>query len=259
VRKNIGLHFLALTFAMAVISSGIMLAFGAFGFTLDNAPWLWAFFLVLGWSPTTASYIALKKSKQVSGFKDWLRHVFAFRAPLRYYLMVILFVAVYEIPQIVFTGFGDVKAWYVIFALIPLCFVGGGLEEAGWSYVLRPLMEKKFGYIRTALLFTPIWVLWHIPVYLPQGGVTDISSGRWLALFAIMCLGQAFGLGAVMPRTKNVWLCVMYHTLFNISSGMIYEYSDSIPGNVLASSLLMVVSIAAVYLHDKNKKELIGG
>lgn len=251
MNRKVVMQFTSLTFVIALISWGIGALFELFGFTVENAPWVYTFIVLCGWSPTVASYIILKRNNEVKGFKEWLKNIFALKNPIRFYLLVLILIAIYFIPQVIFTGLDEAKPFYMFFAMLPLVLVGGGLEEAGWSYILRPELDKKFGYIMSSLIVAVIWTAWHIPVFLLQGRIESLS---WFGLFTAMCIGWSFALGAIMRITKSVWLCVFFHTISNATAGTLYEYSDSLAGNVLASCLVIAVSLAVVFL-NKNKCE----
>ena len=250
MKKKIVTPFLALTFLIAVVSWGICAIFGLFGFNVENAPWFWVIIALCAFSPTIASYIVLKRNSEVKGFKDWLKNVFAVKASFRHYLLVVALIAVYYVTYVIITGLDEAQPFYMFFILLPAVLIGGGIEEAGWSYVLRPQLDKKFGLILSSIFVAAIWSVWHIPVFLPQGRIESLS---WFGLFAISCLGESFALGAIMRITKNVFLCVLFHTLSNAVSGTLFGYSDSLFGTVLASGLLIAASVTAVYISEKKK------
>lgn len=175
MNKKIVVQFLALTFIIAIVSWGICAVFGLLGFTSNNAPWLYIFIALCAFSPTIASYMVLKRNNEVKGFKEWLKNVFDVKIPFHFYLLVIVLSAVYYIPQIMINGFEEVQPFYMFFILLPIVLIGGGIEEAGWSYVLRPKLDKKFGLILSSLIIAVIWAAWHIPVFLPQGRIESLS------------------------------------------------------------------------------------
>ncbi|MDR0294362.1 MAG: CPBP family intramembrane metalloprotease [Oscillospiraceae bacterium] len=253
MNKKVTAQFLLLVFLIAVIAWGVCVIFGLFGFTSENAPWLYIFIAICAFSPTITSYVVLKRNNKVKGFKEWLKNVFAVKSPPRYYLLVVMLAVVYYVPLIVVTGLKDAKPFYMFFVLLPVVLIGGGIEEAGWSYVLRPGLDKKFGFILSSLFSGVIWTLWHIPVHLPQGKIESLS---WFGLFTVGCLGLSFALGAIIRITKNVFLCVLFHTMSNAAAGTFFEYSDSWFGNILASGLLIIISIAAVFIHEKKVRRL---
>ena len=58
---------------------------------------------------------------------------------------------------------------YAIVFMIPMMLLGGGLEEAGWRYILQPELEKKYNFIISTLSVSIIWWLWHLPLFYIQG------------------------------------------------------------------------------------------
>jgi len=251
MNKKIVKQFTALTFLIAVLMCGICIVLKLFGFTIENAAWMWVFIAFCAFSPTIASYIVLKKNNEVKSLKEWIKNVFALKNPFHFYLLVIMLIIVYYVPSIIITGLDEAKPFYMFFVLLPVVLIGGGIEEAGWSYVLRPELDKKFGFIISSLIVAVIWAMWHIPVFLPQGRIVSLP---WFGLFLIDCIGQSFALDAIIRITKNVWLCVLFHTLSNAVSGTFFEYSDSLFGTIIASSVLIIVSIIVVMIYEKRKR-----
>ena len=248
MEKKTVLRFTALTFIIALVTWAICAVFGVLGLSVENAPWLYIFVALCAFSPTIASYIILKKNNEVEGFKEWLKNVFAFKTSFRFYLLVILLIIVYYAPKCIVIGLNEAQPFYMFFALIPATLIFGGIEEAGWSYVLRPKLDKKFGFIISSLIVAVIWAVWHIPVLLPQGRIESLS---WFGLFAISLIGESFALGAIIRITKNVFLCVLFHTVSNAVSGTLFGSSDSLFGNILSSGLLIAASIIAVSIYEK--------
>ena len=250
MNKTIVMQFTALTFFISLIAWGICAVFGLFGFTIENAAWLWIFIAVCALSPTIVSYIVLKKNDMVKSLSEWAKNIFALKSPFRFYLLVVLLIVAYFLPSAIISGMGEAKPFYMFFVLLPAVLLGGGMEEAGWSYVLRPELDKQFGFVLSSVIVGMIWTAWHIPVFLPQGRIASLS---WFGLFSINCIGLSFALGAIMKITKSVWLCVLFHTLNNAVSVTLYEDSDSPLAIIVASSVLIVVSITSVLLYKKKK------
>ena len=213
MNKGIVTRFTALTFLIVLIAWGICAVFGLFGFTLENAAWLWASIVLYGLSPDIASYYVLKKNNRVKGFKEWLKNIFAVKSPLCFYLLVVTLIIAQYVPKVIISGVDEMMPFYMFFALLPVALIGGGLEEAGWSYVLRPELDKKFGFAVSSSIVAVIWTVWHIPILLLEGRLESLS---WLGLFAIGLLGESFALGAIVRITKNIFLCILFHTLGNV-------------------------------------------
>ncbi len=83
---------------------------------------------------------------------------------------------------------------------------------------------------------------------MPQG---RLESLPWFVMFTITCVGHSFAHSAIMRVTKNVWLCVLFHTLCNAVQGTLYEYSDSMIATAISSIALIIVSLATVIIYEK--------
>ncbi len=80
--KKIIVQFTGLTFSIAYLVSGALIALGQFGYSVHN----WAYslqqfamnipFAIYILSPAIASYIVLKKNNKIADFKEWLKTVF---------------------------------------------------------------------------------------------------------------------------------------------------------------------------------------
>lgn len=93
-------------------------------------------------SPSISSYIVLKKNSRITGFREWLKTVFETR---------------------------NKSFVYMFFLSLPGNLFIGGLEEAGWTYVLQPGMNQRYGFILSSILVGAIWIFWHIPLFFIPG------------------------------------------------------------------------------------------
>lgn len=249
MKKSIWAQFLFLTFAITLVSWGVCVACSLAGFTLNKDYWMYLPYVVGGWSPTIASYIVLKRNRQVSGFKDWLKTVFDVRRPLWTYLLMLLFAAVYFVPQIALSGMADMNPIYMLLILTPLMLLGGGLEEAGWRYILQPELDAKIGYVSSAIVVSIIWAVWHLPLFFIAGTAQSTMN---FGLFAIGITGLTFALGALRKITKSVFLCVFLHCLVNAGRG-VFIIKDTLLGAAVTAGLLVTLSVCAAALHKWKK------
>ena len=104
-----------------------------------------------------ASRIALKKNKAVAGFKDWLKVVFDFKHGFFAYALAILLPILHLILTCMIGGYEKGSPIYMLIPLIPAMIVGGGLEEAGWSIITFPELNKKFNFVVSGIITTAIW------------------------------------------------------------------------------------------------------
>lgn len=122
--KKIVVHFTVLTFCM-------------------NIP-----FAVYILSPAIASYIILRKNNKIRNAREWLKNVFCPSKNVYSYLFVILGLVLYFFMHAMICGHVEMALpFYAFFLSLPGNLFIGGLEEAGWSYLLWPELDRKFGYV----------------------------------------------------------------------------------------------------------------
>lgn len=243
--------FLLFTFSIMLVGWGMCVCFSLNGVSLNENYLLYVPYLLGGWSPTIASFFVLKKNGGVANIKEWLKTVFDFRQADVSYCMVALLAVVFILPQCLISGYENGAPLFAIFVMIPLMLAGGGLEEAGWRYILQPELEKKFPFTISTLIVSIIWWLWHLPLFFIQG---VNQYGQDFFAFGINVLGLSFALASIRKVTGSVWLCVLFHCIVNALSG-IYVINENIWGNVAATSLLILCSYALIKIKRKVKFE----
>ncbi len=215
--------YLLYTFLIMILCWGLCVICSLNGILLNDNYFLYLPYLIGGWSPTIASFIALKKNNKVTTFKEWLKNVFDFKHSIFSYLMVIFLGIIFILPQCLISGYERGAPLFVIIFMIPIMLFGGGLEEAGWRYILQPELEKKYKFIISTLIVSVIWWLWHLPLFYIQG----VSQyGQNYLAFGINVLGLSFALASIRKNTNSVWLCVLFHCIANSLSGIYLIYNN---------------------------------
>lgn len=241
--------FLVYTFSIMIIGWGVYLWCSLCGLSLDDNYMLYAPYLLGGWSPTIASFIVLKKNSKIGSFKEWIKNVFDFKHSIFSYLMVVVFGVVYILTQCLISGYENRTPLYMLIIMIPMMIFAGGLEEAGWRYILQPEMEKKYSYFISTIIVSIIWWLWHLPLFYINYGV---QFGRIYLTFGVNVLGLSFALACIKKNTGSVWLCVLLHSIVNALTG-IYSVKDNINGNIVATVILIVSSLVLVKINNVKK------
>lgn len=244
-------NYVLLTFLIMILCWGTFLLFSINGIILTNNYFLYIPYLFGGLSPTIASYIAIKLKDKNTKFKDWLVNIFDFKHNIFSYILVVVFSVLFILPQCLICGYQTGAPLYTILFMIPIMLFGGGLEEAGWRYILQPELEKKYNFIISTLIVSVIWWLWHLPLFYIQGVG---QFGQNFFIFGINVLGLSFALACIRKTTKSVWLCVLFHCIINSLTG-IYIVNDNILGTFVSAVILIFVSLILVKI--KHKKENI--
>lgn len=242
-------NYLVYTFLIMLICWGICTVCSLNGIFLNKNYILYIPYLLGGWSPTIASFFVLKKNNKVTNFKDWLKNVFDFKHNIFSYLMVIVLGILFILPQCLISGYESGAPLFAIVVMIPMMLFGGGLEEAGWRYILQPELEKKYKFVISTLIVSVIWWLWHLPLFYIQG----VSQyGQNYLAFGINVLGLTFALASIRKNTNSVWLCVLFHCISNSLSG-IYIINNNIVGNIVTTIILIFSSLILVKFNNKKK------
>ncbi|EJG87756.1 CAAX amino protease [Streptococcus infantis SPAR10] len=122
--------------------------------------------------------------------------------------------------------------------------VFGGLEEIGWRYVFQPLLQEKFHYFQATILTFIIWSIWHLLFFYIDGSLAILQ----IVPFLFGLLTNSFILSALYLKTKNLWICVMTHSMINVFSQM--TMSDDHYGMYL---IRIIVIVASCYLVMSSK------
>lgn len=242
-------NYLSFTFLIMLIGWGICLLYSFNGISLNDNIWLYVPYLLGGWSPTIASYLALNRNNKVADMKDWLKNIFDFKHNIFSYLMVVIMAIIFILPQCFISGYESGAPIFAIIFMIPMMLVGGGLEEAGWRYILQPELEKKYSFTLSTIIVSIIWWLWHMPLFYIQGVV---QYGQNYFAFGISILGLSFALACIRKNTDSLWLCVLFHCIVNSLSG-IYIINDNIWGNITAAIVLILCSYGFIKINDRIK------
>lgn len=210
-------------------------------------------------SPAIASYIILKKNNKIAGMKEWLRTVFYAKNSITLYLFVVGGLALYFLIHIAVSGRMEmVLPFYTFFLSLPGNLIVGGLEEAGWMYILQPELDKKYGFVLSSIFAGIIWIFWHIPLFFIAG--TNHGEGLinfWM--FAVQLIAFRFFNGAIykISGKGRVFMCVLFHTMFNAASPIFGTMTMTWVGTIAANAVIILVSFVTVVIYDKKNRQIV--
>ena len=257
--KKIIIQFTIITFGIAYFVSGTLIALGQFGYSVYN--WVHSLqqflmnipFAVYILSPAIASYIVLKKNNKIANFKEWLKTVFYVKNSIFNYLFVVLGLALYFLIHMLVSGSRElVLPLYMFFLYLPGNLIIGGLEEAGWMYILQPSLDKKYGFVLSSIFFGILWVLWHVPLFFIPG--TNHGEGHinfWMFVVQLMAFRFFYGALYKISGKGCVFMCVLFHTMFNALSPVFGAMTMTWPGTIVANAVIVLVSIGTVVIYEK--------
>jgi len=254
--KKIIVQFTMLTFCIAYLVSGTLIALGQFGYSVHS--WVQSLqqfgmdipFAIYILSPAIASYIVLKKNNKIAGFKEWLKTVFYAKNNISLYLFVVAGLVLYFGVHLAVGRTKMVLPFHLFFLSLPGNLIIGGLEEAGWMYILQPALDKKYGFVLSSISFGIIWLLWHIPLFFIPGtnhyqGLIDF----WM--FTVQIIAFRFFCGAIYKISEKgrVFMCILFHTMFNAASSIFGSLTWV--GTIAANAAVVLASIVTVVIYEK--------
>jgi len=207
-------------------------------------------------SPAIASYLVLKKNNKIADFKEWLKTVFYAKNNISLYLFVIAGLVLYFMIHIAVSGrVKMVLPYYTFFLSLPGNLIIGGLEESGWMYILQPELTKKYGFILSSVFTGIIWTAWHVPLFFIPG--TNHGEGLinfWM--FAVQLIAFRLFNGAIYKISGKgyVFMCVLFHTMFNAASPIFGTMTLTWAGTIAANGAIVFVSIITVIIYDKRRR-----
>ena len=261
--KKIVIQFTILTFSIAYLVSGTLIALSHYGYSVYN--WVHSLqqfamnipFAIYILSPAIASYIVLKKNNKIAGLKEWLKTVFYAKNNILIYLFVVAGLALYFLIHIAVSRRAVMGLpFYTFFLSLPGGLIIGGLEESGWMYILQPSLDKKYGYILSSIFVGIIWVSWHIPLFfIPGTNHGDGLINFWM--FAVQLMAFRFFDGAIykISGKGRVFMCVLFHTMFNAASPIFGTMTMTWAGTIVATAVIVLISILTVGIYDKKNRQ----
>lgn len=260
--RKVILQFTVLTFCIAYGVSGALIALGQFGYkvySLVNSLHQFAMnipFAIYILSPAIASYVVLKKNNNVTGFPEWLKTVFFAKNKISVYLFIVTGIALYFGTHIIVSGCdGIALPFYMFFLSLPGNFIIGGMEEAGWMYVLQPRLDKKYGFVLSSFLVGMIWGFWHIPLFfIPGTNHCDGLINFWM--FNVQVMSLSFFRGAIYKIAGKgyVFVYVLFHTMFNAASSLFGSIMMTWTGTIAANAVMILFSLTIITVYNKSKK-----
>jgi len=173
------------------------------------------------------------------GLWSWLKSVFKWRIPFRWYLIGgvlinFLFVALHIglyllLGGSLFPASGDIP-WYGYLVIFPVSvflgfpFGSGMGEEAGWRGFALPKLLERFSPVTASIILGAIWGLWHIPVLLMS---TWEGATQGILLFVYVIPLSMIMTWVYLKSRRSTIPVMLMHT-----GGNLY-------GSMLSSSLVM--------------------
>jgi membrane protease YdiL (CAAX protease family) len=166
--------FLALTFGLTWGLAALLIAFydqivAVVGEMSMTNP----LFILAVYSPGFVGVFLVWRHYGLGGLGSFFRRLTLWRAPLLWWLFLIL-----GIPVLFYAGAaikGSISdpfpfsPWYQVLPAMAVALFIGPIEEFGWRGLALPLLQRRFAPFWAGLILGAIWGVWHIPAFLLSG------------------------------------------------------------------------------------------
>jgi uncharacterized protein len=226
------LVFFALTFGIAWGLMGLLLAFqgpieAVFGPLRASHP----FFILAVWAPAISAVVLVFWHGGVSGLRKFLSRLLLWRAPIGWYLLLLVGVPAIYLLGAAVGGTLTREALaqppiLELLALVGFMLILGPVEELGWRGYALPLLQRALAPIWAGLIVGFVWALWHVPAFFlsgtPQSGwdimpfvlgasaVSVILTGFFNAARGSILVAMLFHWQLNMPMWPNAQPWDMY-------------------------------------------------
>jgi membrane protease YdiL (CAAX protease family) len=165
------------------------------------------------YAPGIAGIFLVWRQYGLRGLGRFLQRLTLWRAPLRWWLFLLL-----GVPVVVYSGaaikgtIGEpfpFSSWLQMLPALATALLLGPIEEFGWRGLALPLLQRKVAPFWAGLILGVIWALWHIPSFLISGmPQTAWSMGPYFAgIIAISIILTPFFNAA----EGSLLVAVLYH------------------------------------------------
>jgi CAAX amino terminal protease family. len=96
-----------------------------------------------------------------------------------------------------------------------VCFGLG--EETGWRGFVLPHLQNKYNALKSSIIVTVFWALWHLPVFFYDNGFMDMNIGEIFGWFFSLLTGSILLTWIYNSSKASVLACAVFHTTINIA------------------------------------------
>jgi membrane protease YdiL (CAAX protease family) len=224
--------------------------------------------------PTLASLTVTAITTGKAGVRQLLQRYVLWRVGLRWYLFVLVGVPLIQLAfSGVFLGTAPLTAfiqrWPLFFTtfLLNVLIIGVAAqiwEEGGWSGFAVPKLQQRFGAWRAALIFGPLWALWHLPLFFVPGQIfpTKVDAITIIVQMVFTMIGGVL-LRIVMTWVFNntkasILIAILLHASLDASnSGSAYIThllpASQLDGYGLGNLLFLLVAAVVLLIFTKGR------
>ncbi len=197
--------------------------------------------------PMLAAIILTKKDRKIALFK----RVFDYKKITNYYWYIPIFLL---IPMLMCLTFFMMK-WLQIplpkfeiklsdaFVLVILFFIGAIGEELGWTVYATDVLQRKQGFLKTALIIGVVWAVWHIIPYWQAH-----RTFNWIFWQCIGTVALRIIMVWLYDKTgQSVFATIICHTTINLSEFYFPNYGSQYDPFYFGITLILTAVIISFF------------
>lgn len=217
---------------------------------------IWAIILFIagGFVPSIVGILLARIFEGREGVKRLLGSTFRFRLGWRWYLAIIIVVALAAAGQLLVNrllGNRFDMSLYIsqLPSFIPLILLGPLSEEYGWRGYFLAKLQEKWSALGSSVAVGIVWALWHLPLFF-MVGVMQYELHLPFAGFLAATVAISVLMTWVSNNTgSSMWAAILYHWLSTYASqvnstGVIrsvaYNWLEPIPFLLVALAVIVI-------------------
>ena len=113
---------------------------------------------------------------------------------------------------------------FILPILILINFIAALGEEIGWRGFLVSELVKKYSYVKTSLIISLIWFIWHCPIIIFSSyGVEGASLLYNLIMASIVMTTFTFITVWIRLKSESLWTATIFHGIHNLFIQQIFD------------------------------------
>lgn len=139
---------------------------------------------------------------------------------------------------------------------IPLSFLlsilsGPCGEESGWRGYLRVELEKRFGFVKGALILGAVWAFWHTVLWFVDCDFTGVSLIIYIISNVIVMTSLVIIMNTILKKSNNLIYAVWIHFCFNFLYSFVIA---DIIFYIILSIVYLIIASCFLFVYFKKEK-----
>ena len=205
-------------------------------------------------APLIVALILVYKEKKGAGIKNLFKRGFKYKIPKKIWYIPTLFLlpVIFLIALgIIFLVEGSISnpplQLWLFLPMLATFFFSALAEELGWrGYAFDPMQDRRKAFGATMIL-GPIWVIWHLPLFISgviPPGTTIGVIGLCLALMGI----EIFHTWIYINTDKSIFTVILFHTVYNVCTLFLPNYAAG-SGPLITGITILIISVVVMVIY----------